>query len=341
MKLSVIIVCWNDFKVIVNCLKSIYAETKSIEFEVIVSDNGSTDGSPAYIREHFPQVQLIENGANLGYGRSNNVGIRRARGEYILMLNPDTILLDRTFEKLVEFADRHPQAGAFGCRVLNPDGSYQNPARPLPTVTGLLIAALGLRWLGRLSSAFESDVYPGWEGRTERTIGFQCGCCVLFRGDLLKKLGGFDERFFWNFDETDLCFRTWKHGSSILFTPNAEITHLGKQSISSFPIRYFLEEQRSLYRYFYKHYGGSSLPKLRWIALLNFGFRRLVYGMLNWVRKSETNENRLKMYRVLIRWHANINPSRFVQFGDEPDVGYPSPNRAPATAPAVQMPTPA
>src|SRR4051794_5253046 len=134
MKLSIVILCWNDLKVISNCLKSIFDQTRGLQFEVIVSDNGSTDGSIAYIRENFPKVRILENGSNLGFAKGNNAGIRVAEGEYILILNPDTIMRGAALKNLVSFAENHAEAGAFGCRVLNPDGSFQNPARPIPTV---------------------------------------------------------------------------------------------------------------------------------------------------------------------------------------------------------------
>src|SRR6185436_5495547 len=100
MKLSVVVICWNDLKVIKDCLESIYKETSAIAFEVIVSDNGSTDMSVEYIREHFPRVRIVENGANLGFARGNNAGIDVAQGEYVLILNPDTIIRDSALEKL-------------------------------------------------------------------------------------------------------------------------------------------------------------------------------------------------------------------------------------------------
>jgi GT2 family glycosyltransferase len=331
MKLSIIIVCWNDLRVIAECLRSVYSETTTIDFEVIVSDNGSTDGSPAYIRQHFPAAQIIENGVNLAYAQGNNVGIRVARGEFVLLLNPDTIIHDHALEKLVSYAEKHPEAAAFGCRVLNPDGSFQNPARPLPTLRGEFIAALYLRWLGRLSSWFESDLYLNWGGRTERQIGVQSGCCILVRGEVLKELGGFDERFFYNKDETDLCQRIWKSGRCILFYPKAEITHLGGQSVVRFRIRYALEAERSLYRYFYKHYGKAGLVRIRRIALLHLYVRSIGYGLLNLVKPSDLNSNRLEMYKVLIEWHRRVNPFRFIQTGEEPDVGYPSPAMPPKT----------
>src|SRR2546427_4293361 len=200
MKLSIVIVCWNDLKVIRDCLRSIYAGTHSIEFEVIVSDNGSTDGSVEFIRQNYPQVVIIENGANLGFSKGNNVGIRASRGEYVLILNPDTIIHDGALDRWIQFADQHPEPGGFGCRVLNPDGSYQGSPRPFPTIWRDLLAALYLRPLAYVSDRFISDTYTGWQGDTERLIDWQSGCCVMFRGDLIRRLGGFDERFFYHYE---------------------------------------------------------------------------------------------------------------------------------------------
>ena len=322
MKLSIVIICWNDLKVIKDCLESIYRETSSTAFEVIVSDNGSTDGSIQYIRENFPQARIVENGANLGFARGNNAGINVAQGEYVLILNPDTIIHTGALDKLVAYAEKHPEGGAFGCRVLNPDGSYQNPARPLPSLGGALISALYIRWLGRFSSAFDADLYTGWDGRTEREVGFQSGCCVMLRRDVLERLRGFDERFFYHFEETDLCCRVWKSGAKVLFCPDAEITHLGGQSVGRFPIRFALETYRSRYRYFYKHFGRSGAIQVRWLSLLDLGVRYLGYSVRRLLGTSEALENRLKMYRVLIAWNWRLDPLEFIGVGSEPDLGY-------------------
>lgn len=336
IKLSIVIICWNDHKVVGDCLKSIYEQTRQCDFEVIISDNGSSDGSVEYIRACFPKVRIVENGANLGYAKANNAGIQVARGEYVLILNPDTIIRDRALEKLVTFAERRPDAGAFGCRVLNADGSYQFPARPLPTVFGWLMGALYLRWLGQFISIFDSDVYPGWDGHTERAIGFQSGCCILFRQQLLRRLGGFDERFFYHFEESDLCFRVWKSGSSVLFYPGAEITHLGGQSVGRFPIRFALETYRSGYRYFYKHFGYKGASQIRRVYLARLCLRWAGYRLISLFRTNEALENRLKMYVVTIRWNWRINPRSFIERGIEPDVGYEPLAPAPQTeAPSI------
>jgi GT2 family glycosyltransferase len=331
MKLSIVVLCWNDLKVIPACLTSIFKETRDVDFEVIVTDNGSKDGSLEHIRKNFPSVRIAENGANLGFAKGNNAGIRLAQGEYVLILNPDTVIHERALDKLVAFAERHPEAGAFGCRVLNPDNTFQNPARPLPTVFGSLLGAVCLRSLGRFSDRCASDLYPGWEGQTERSIGYQSGCCILFRGGLLKRLGGFDERFFYHYEETDLCCRVWAAGWRILFYPGAEITHLGGQSVGRFPIRFALETYRSAYRYFYKHFGLPGAIRVRRVYLLRIFLRLAGYTLINWFKPSEAVQNRLKMYRVVLSWNYRLDPRRFIESGAEPDSGFEP------LAPAPQM----
>ncbi len=317
IKLSVVIICWNDWKVIENCLRSIYQGTHQINYEVIVSDNGSTDGSVDKIRAAFPSTRVIENRANLGFSKANNVGIQAARGEYVLILNPDTIIHEGSLDRWIPFADRHPEAGAFGCRVENPDGTFQESARPFPTVWRSLIAALYLRPLGYLNPVFLADRYVGWNGKTERNVDWQSGCCVLFRGDLLRRLGGFDERFFYHFEEVDLCYRVWKAGFTIRFTPEASITHLGGQSVGRFPARFAIETSRSGYRYFYKHFGAQGARRIRLVLLLRLRVRQIGYGLLRWIKPSEQLESRLEMYRVSVKWNKLIDPVAFAETGRE------------------------
>ncbi len=321
MKLSIVIICWNDLKVIADCLRSIVERTHSTDFEIIISDNGSTDGSIEFVRTQFPDVQVIRNGTNLGFARGNNVGILASKGEYVLILNPDTYVHEGALDQWIEFADRHPKAGAFGCRVLNPDGSYQKSARPFPTVRGELIAALYLRSLAHLSDLFASDMYVGWKGDTEREIDWQSGCCVMVRGALLKQLGGFDERFFYHYEEVDLCRRVWNAGYPILYTPMASITHLGGQSVSRFPVRFELEKCRNRYRYFYKYYGNWGVRQCRRALLLSLRLRQLGYGLKRLVRGSDALDGRLAMYRACFAWNKQLDPVRFAVSGEEPATG--------------------
>jgi GT2 family glycosyltransferase len=323
MKLSVVIICWNDLKVILDCISSVYSETSAIDYDIIVSDNASSDGSVAAIRERFPEVRILENTENFGFGKGNNAGIRVAQGEYILILNPDTIVRDRALEKLVAYADQHIEAGAFGCRILNLDGSVQLSAHPLPTVWSSLMKALCLRWPGRLWNGFCSDSYVNWDGRSERQIGFQGGCCLLARGKLLQELEGFDERFFHQFEDADLCRRMWDSGRPVLFFPGAEIIHIGGQNRGTYSIKVELETERSKYRYFHKYYGVPGAISIRYISILGLVLRCAALRLLRVFRRDEALDNKLRRHEVVLNWNWRLKPGRFIQTGAEPDVGCP------------------
>jgi GT2 family glycosyltransferase len=323
-KLSIVIVCWNDQAVIHDAIRSIYASTKDVEFEVIVSDNGSADGCVDGIRRAFPyeNLHVIENKANVGFSRGNNAGIAVARGEYILILNPDVIVHEGAFDELVRFADQHPEAGAFGCRVLGPDGTYQGTAKVAPTVGRLWLHALGLHHLGRYSSLFRSRMYYGWNGDTEREIDWQSGCCVMFRGTLLKSLGGFDPQFFYHCEEVDLCKRVRESGYKVLFTPRADITHLGQQSVKRARTRLDLETHRSLYRYVFKHHGARAAASARYPTLVVLARRWTLARAASLVRRSEVNRSVAESLATQFEWNYRINPARFVQSQEEPDLGF-------------------
>ena len=317
MTLSIVIICWNDWKVIKDCLRSIFEATHEIQFEVIVSDNGSTDGSLDKIRRQFPEVIIVENRANLGFAKGNNAGIRVANGDYVLILNPDTLIHDGSLDRWVTFADRHPNVGAFGCRVHNPDGTYQRSARPFPTVSRCLMSALGFGFLGLLTRHPLSEEYVSWQGDTERDVDWQSGCCIMFRADVLRSLGGFDEQFFYQWEEVDLCRRVHNAGYRIRFTPDAAITHLGGQSVGRFPVRFAIEVCRNGYRYFYKHYGRWGARRYKQVVLIKFVLRHIGYGLLNFFRPTDTLKRRLDMYNAAIQWNRQIDPIRFVEQGSE------------------------
>ena len=326
MKLSIVIVCWNDWKVIQDAIRSIFENTTDLDFEVIVSDNGSTDGSLQRIRESFPypNLRIVENNANLGFSKGNNAGIEHARGEYILILNPDTVVHKAALAKLTEFADQHPEGGAFGCRVVFPDGSYQVTGMVAPSVGRFWMLALGLYRFSAYCNALRGLVYWGWQGDTEREVDWQSGCCVMFRGRLLKEdLGGFDPQFFYQNEEVDLCKRVWDAGYKILYTPSATITHIGGTSVKRARTRLDLETHRSRYKYFYKHFGKRGAAGVRYPILLLLFRRWLVASLTAFVRPSDTNKAIAESLATQIKWNYQLDPVRFAQSREEPDLGFP------------------
>jgi GT2 family glycosyltransferase len=322
MKVSIVILCWNDKKVILDCLASIYATTHTLEFEVIVSDNGSTDGSIQLIRKDFPKVRVIENGRNLRFAKGNNVAIQASTGEYVLILNPDTIIHEGALDKLVAYADKHPEGGAFGCRVLNKDGSYQGCIRPLPTARSEWCAALGIGRLPFLPESFHGFEYARWKGESERAVGWLAGCFILVRGELLKRIGGFDEQFFYYYEDTDLCNRIWKAGYSILYTPECSITHLGGQStITRFTaISFALDGHVTRYLYHYKYFGAAGARSTRRATLVWLLTRRMVLALAQLVSPNEGRKKKLELYRGLFLWNYRVDPIRLVEHGEEPQL---------------------
>ncbi len=324
MKLSIIILCWNDRKVIRDCLTSIYAETRRTEFEVIVADNGSTDGSIEMIRGEFPQVRLIENGRNLRFAKGNNAGIAESRGEYVLILNPDTIIHDGALDNIVAFAERHPEGGAFGCRVTFADGSFQRCMRPLCSPRSEWFAALGLAWIANVSERLHAGEYSGWNGDNERAVGWLAGCFIVVRGELLRRLGGFDPRFFYYFEDTDLCQRIWNEGYKILYTPEATITHLVGQSTNKRfkPLGFALDAQVTRYFYFYKYFGAKGARSCRRAALTGLLLRRLRYGVSHLLARSEESKSRRELLRSLYEWNRRVDPVRLAEKGEEPELNF-------------------
>lgn len=320
VKLSIVILCWNDSKVIRDCLASIYERTRKTEFEVIVSDNGSTDGSIEMIRREFPGVRVIENGKNLRFAKGNNVGIEASCGEYVLILNPDTIMHEGTLDKVVAFAESHPEGGAFGCKVVFADGSFQRCMRPLPTPRSEWVSALGLGGLGRFAAWFNAGEYEAWKGQDERSVGWLAGCFILVRGDLLKRLGGFDPQFFYYFEDTDLCCRIWKAGYKILYTPDATVTHLLGQSTNKRfkPLGFALDAQVTRYLYFYKYFGARGVQSCRRAALAGLLLRRAGYALIQMLSPKAEREKRLELMRSLYQWTRQVDPVRLAESGDEP-----------------------
>ena len=320
MKLSIVILCWNDRTVIGDCLRSIFEGTHRTSFEVIVSDNGSTDQSVEFIRKEFPQVRVLENRVNLRFAKGNNVGIQASEGEYVLILNPDTIIHEGTLDGMVAYADSHPEGAAFGCKVLNRDGTNQGCQWPPHTLRSEWCAALPLGWLSQISPSFHPGAYPGWQGDRERSVGWLAGCFVLIRSELLKRLNGFDEQFFYYYEDTDLCRRIWQAGYSVLYTPDFTITHLQGQSTKNrfAPITFALDAQITRYRYYYKYYGPEGARSCRRSSLTGFFLRWMAYGAMQLLKPNEALKKRRELLHALFQWNYRVDPVRLVERGEEP-----------------------
>lgn len=226
--LSILVVSFNTREMTLACLRSLYEETSDPEFEVLVVDNASADSSAPAIAAEFPQLQLIASSENLGFAGANNLAARSARGRRILLLNPDTVVLDEGVSRLFRFAEENPEARVWGGRTLFADGTL-NPRSCAgePTLWGLLCFATGLARIFRKSPRFNPEGLGGWGRDTVRQVPIISGCFLMVDRALWEELGGFDERYFMYGEDTDLCLRALARGARPLVTPTAQIVHHG------------------------------------------------------------------------------------------------------------------
>jgi len=230
LDVSIIIVAWNVRELLHNCLKSVYEQTKGINFEVIYVDNASKDGSVEMVTKEFPEVRVIKNTENEGFIKANNQGIQIAKGRYVLLLNSDTVILGNAIAKTVRFADANPEAAVIGCKVLNPDMTLQRTCFMYPSILNLFLAATYLHKIFPKSKFFGRERMTWWDFDSVREVETVCGCFSLVRKEAIEQVGLMDERYFVYGDDPDWCYRFKKNGWEIMFTPDAQIIHYGSQT---------------------------------------------------------------------------------------------------------------
>jgi GT2 family glycosyltransferase len=258
---SVVVISYNTRQMTLDCLRTLYADLADLPAEVFVVDNASSDGSVAAVAEAFPNVRVIANPNNVGFGAANNQAMRVARGEFIMLLNSDAFPKPGTTRTLVDYLRSHPKVGVVGPKLLNADGSTQQSCYRFPTPGQAWRENLGI------SAAFGDHPvlgdYRTWPHDRERDVEWIIGACMLLRRTVFEQVGGFDERFFMYAEETDWQRRIRDAGWEIAFTPAAEVMHLGGASGAKEKARVNRHFFDSLDRYEYKHHGAAGLVLLR------------------------------------------------------------------------------
>lgn len=230
-RVTVIVVSYNTREITLECLRSLRDETQSLDHEVIVVDNASHDGSAEAIARDFPEYDLIASTANLGFGAANNLAAERARGERLLLLNPDTVVLDHAVDRVVQFADRVPSAGIWGGRTLFADRSLnRSSCWGAPTLWSTFCIATGLTSVFRHTRLFDPESLGPWPRDTEREVDIVVGCFLLIDRELWNRLEGFDPLYFMYGEDADLCIRARELGARPRISPEATIVHLAGAS---------------------------------------------------------------------------------------------------------------
>lgn len=273
--LSIIIVSFNAEKLLKECLESLYQETQETSFDVWVVDNNSRDESVRMIRENFPEVNLIENEDNVGFSKANNQAVVRSTSDYVLLLNPDTVVRDRAIDKMVAFIDTHPDVGISGCRVLNEDGSLQPACRrsvPTPKVAFYHLSGLSRLFPNNRTVAKYNLTYLDPDQPHE--VDAVSGAFLLIRKAVVDQIGVLDEDFFIYGEDVDWCIRAKNAGWKLMYYPDAEILHYqGGCSANSRKTSY--EFYRAMVLFHRKHFAKNHSPLTNLLIYIGIVLRAL------------------------------------------------------------------
>ena len=209
--LSVLIVSYNTRDLTLECLKSVFEQTQGVDFEVLVVDNASADGSAEAIASAYPQVELIASNENLGFGQACNLAAKRSTGRWLVLLNPDTVVLDHALTRMFEFAKSQGPRTFIGGRTFYPDGRLEpRSCSGRPTVWSTFCFSVGLASLFRRTRCFDPESLGAWERDSSREVDIIAGCLLMTSREFWDELGGFDQDFFMYGEDYDLCLRARK-----------------------------------------------------------------------------------------------------------------------------------
>lgn len=258
LDVSVIIVNWNTKGLLQNCIESVYQQAGDIQYEIIVVDNASSDGSAEMVTTNFGQATLIRNAQNRGFAAANNQGLAVAKGRYVLLLNSDTVVLDGAIAKTVSFADNNPEVAVVGCRVLNADRTLQPTCFMFPSLLNLILSSTYLYKLWPGSRFWGRERMSWWDRKDVREVDVVTGCFMLVRREAFAQVGLMDERFFVYGEETDWCYRFKRAGWKVMFAPVAEIVHFGGGSSRRDKTKMRLQLSGSILLFLRKHKGRPT-----------------------------------------------------------------------------------
>jgi hypothetical protein len=264
---AAVVVTYDALPWIENCLDSLADVT------TVVVDNGSSDGTAAFVRGRYPDVRLVES-ENRGLGAGWNTGIRETRSAYVLLLNADAWMTPGSLDRLVAFADAQPRAAVVGPRLLNRDGTLQRSVRGYPSVWRLATEYLFLRKLAPRSSALNAFYAGGFEHDEVRSVEVVMGACMLLRREAIEQVGECDEDYFLFSEETDWCFRFREAGWDVVFFPGAECVHVRGASHSG---RLYRENLRGHLLFLSKHRGPKVAERARRLLVISLRLRGLVF----------------------------------------------------------------
>ncbi len=294
-KLAIIIVSWNTKDLTRKCIASALGSERNFELEVIVVDNASADETPAMIRQEFPQVNLIANEDNRGFGRACNQGIAATNAENVFFLNPDAEIEPNALQYMLNYLDSHPGVGALGCALRYPDGSTQRAYYDFYSFLGSLKDNQLIK--KRLKDASQEKTGP---------VDWVIGAVFMVRSSVLAEVGTFDEDFFLYGEEMELQFRIRKAGWEIVYVPEVGAMHYAGKSAGQARLNSTIHNYRGRYLFLRKHYPLPSVVLYLIKALLALLFWTIFWGIQAIIKKSESARSSRNLYWNVLRWHLDL-----------------------------------
>lgn len=259
---SIVVVTHNRSDLLEECLTRALSNSGDLQLQIIVVDNASTDNTSKMLKKQFPQVQVLVNQDNLGFAKANNQAFPYCRGRYVLLLNNDAFLFENTLPVLVQLMDRHLRIGVIGPRLLNADGTVQASCMHRPALLG------GLRRYALARLGKQAKYVPDTDNEFV-SVDAVTGACFLIRHQALDQVGLLDEAYFMYGEEADWCYRARQVGWQVAYCPVAEAVHLGGQTASAEPVRFYVERRYSRVRFFLKHRGLMAARMTDWMIRLS------------------------------------------------------------------------
>jgi GT2 family glycosyltransferase len=265
--LSITICSWNTIVDLRDCLQSLREAKGEADFEVVVVDNASVDGSPDMVEKEFPEFRLLRQTVNLGFTGGHNLALKERKGRDAALLNSDTVVHPGAIRKLSEFMKDRPDVGIVGPKLLNPDGSLQFSCRRWPDP---MAAIYRNTFIGKLfpgNRAARDYLMQEWDHNDTREVDWVSGAAMFLRAELLDKIGGLDNTLFMYCEDTDICRRAWNAGFKVMYLHDAVITHAIGRSTDRVANKMIIRHHRSMFRYYRKHTVREQFILLRPLML--------------------------------------------------------------------------
>ncbi|MDZ7344460.1 MAG: glycosyltransferase family 2 protein [candidate division KSB1 bacterium] len=312
MKISIIIISYNTRDLLRACLQSVYRQTPEVDFEIIIVDNASTDGSREMLQQEFPQAKKIFNTTNKGFAAANNQALAQATGEYLLLLNSDTEVLPGAITQSLEFMEQHPEAGIVGCKLLNPDFTLQPSCESFPNFWDVVFESFFLDRLFPNNKLFGRFHLRFFRYDRIAKVDSVMGAFLLIRRATVEAIGMLDEGFFFYSEETDWCYRAKRKGWEVYFFPGAQAIHHCSQSADPVASKMFVQLHASRYRFYKKYHSTASSLAVRLVFALGAFLRIPLWTGMTFYRllfepgKAATGWKKVRAQCAALAWYLGL-----------------------------------